>query len=44
MKNFLITVLAALVINLLCVSSALANPMADKVPIYRVRCKFSKVG
>ncbi|SRR5258707_359035 len=39
MKNFLITVLAALMINLLCVTAAPANPRADKDARYAAKVK-----
>ena len=39
MKNFLITVLAALVINLLCVTAAPANPRADKDAQFAAKVK-----
>src|SRR5260370_30600840 len=39
MKNFLITVLAALMINLLCGTSAPANPRADEDGRYAAKVK-----
>ncbi len=39
MKNFLITVLAALVINLLCLTAAPADPRADKDAQFAAKVK-----